>query len=179
MDNTETSGADPDAVTAAGAQPHGATQSDTGRGTVFHFSRDGRRLWVKPEGQGNTGPATALPVDSPDHAWPSARGLLAVSGAVTELFATLAEDEKLSPPVAEVVDSMRCLAAKLEEKKRLEEELAAVAAQIVIVEQVLHRHVREARDSEIKALEVCQARVQLMRELADSILGDKGAQKPA
>jgi len=44
---------------------------------------------------------------------------------------------------------------------------------------VLHRHVREARDSEIKALEVCQARVQLMRELADSILGDKSAQKPA
>ena len=148
---------------------------------VFHFGRDGRRLSIAEEDPKITGaPGVNRKRDALGAMASSKAGdLLAISNSVAELFSTLAENETLSPKVCDVVEGMRCLSVKLDEKKRLEEELAAVTAQIVIVEQVLHRHVREARDSEVKELEVCQARVQLMRELADSILGDKSAQKPA
>lgn len=164
----------------AGALQNGSAPTDAGKGTVFHFSRDGRRLKVKNDecGTAESFAVTASTADASVHLWSGAGSLLAASGAVAELFETLSEDEKLSPQLGELVESMRCLAAKLEEKKRLEEELVAVTAQIGIVEQVLQRHVREARDSEIKALVIRQTRVDLIDELAACILDEKGVRKP-
>jgi hypothetical protein len=175
VESEESGIADTVAKTVAGSQQSGPAQTDTAAGAVFHFSRDGRRIRVSSDDrvEGRPATVTAAPLDGSGHPLPSASGLLAASGAVTELFATLSEDQKLSPQVADVVESMRCLAVKLEEKKRLEDELAAVTAQIVIVEQVLQRHVRVARDSEIKALAMRQARAELIGELADSILYEK------
>lgn len=151
---------------------------NAGRAAVFHFSRDGRRLKVKNEDLEVVGTNAATVMPEVAQACLNGSGLLALSGVVTELFATLSEDEKLSPQVSDVVESMRCLAEKVGEKKRLEDELAAVTAQIVIVEQVLHRHVRLAHESEIRALATRQARVELMRELADCIMENKDLQKP-
>ncbi|NBR27433.1 MAG: hypothetical protein EBT83_03330 [Betaproteobacteria bacterium] len=164
----------------AAARLSDAAPVNAGRAAIFHFSRNGSRIKLRNEEPEAVAAVAAEAVpEAAQQAWPSASSLMAVSGAVKELFATLSEDENLSPQVADVVDSMRCLAAKIEEKTQLENELAAVNAQIVIVEQVLHRHVRAAHDSEIKALATRQARVELMRELANCILDNKDAQKPA
>ena len=102
LDTAETTAADPVALPAAGSQQREAAQEDAGRGTVFHFTRDGCRLKVKNEGEGDAGSVATVPADTSNQAWPNPSALLAVSGAVTDLFAKLAEDEKLSPQVAEV-----------------------------------------------------------------------------
>jgi len=156
-------------------EPKGGWSSDEDKspnGTadkVANFSRYGSRLRVleihgaDPETAKGSAPEEMAGLAMPGDA-------AAIGQSLDEMLAVLSAGDESGVAIREVSGTLRGLAALTAEKRRLDGELQTVIVQIASMQQLLERHVAAAGDSELRALEACKLRVDLVQELAASLL---------
>jgi hypothetical protein len=148
--------------------------------TVFHFSRFGNPLHISGfdtvDGDAAAVEDKSAPAAEPAQevaqgsATQSPLALLSFSTAIKEMFSALAIRDGQSNELQDVVESMRHLSVKLDEKQRLEEILGTVNAEIASLRNTLDERVLAAHELEKQALTASKVRVELMQELVSSLV---------
>ncbi len=143
---------------------------------VFHFNRNGKLLRIK--GIANTGgtddpvqagnPAGATE-EAPEPVFPNPLDLLSLSTAIREMFSTLSDGEP-SSELNDVVEIMRGLSVKLDERNRLKKTLQELDGEIHLTRNLLNEHILVAQECEKQSLATKKIRVDLMREIVSSLV---------
>jgi len=148
--------------------------------TIFHFSRFGNPLRISGVDTVDSDAAAVEDKSAPaaEPAQEVAQGfaaqsplaLLSFSTAIKEMFSALAIGDGQSNELQDVVESMRHLSVKLDEKQRLEEMLGSVNEEIACLRNTLDERVLAAHAMEKQALTASKVRVELMQELVSSLV---------
>jgi len=148
--------------------------------TIFHFSRFGNPLRISGVDTVDSDAAAVEDKSAPaaEPAQEVAQGfaaqsplaLLSFSTAIKEMFSALAIGDGQSNELQDVVESMRHLSVKLDEKQRLEEMLGSVNEEIACLRNTLDERVLAAHAREKQALTASKVRVELMQELVSSLV---------
>ena len=148
--------------------------------TIFHFSRFGNPLHISGfdtvDGDAAAVEDKSAPAAEPAQevaqgsATQSPLALLSFSTAIKEMFSALAIRDGQSNELQDVVESMRHLSVKLDEKQRLEEILGTVNEEIASLRDTLDERVLAAHAREKQALTASKVRVELMQELVSSLV---------
>jgi len=165
-----------DAGTGGGVSDSRTGEGGAGANSVFHFNRTGKVLRI----QGIDTAATECAADggqsgietefAPEPELPDPLDLISFSTAIREMFSTLSNGEEESSELNNVVESMRNLSVKLDERNRLRRILHDLNEEIVLIKQVLNERVLAAHESEKQALTTTKIRVDLMQEIVKSIV---------
>ncbi|MCX7143908.1 MAG: hypothetical protein NT123_23275 [Proteobacteria bacterium] len=147
-----------------------------GANSVFHFNRTGKMLRIKridaaERGGAADGGLSGIETESaPGPEMPDPLDLISFSTAIKEMFSTLSNSGEESSELNDVVESMRNLSVKLDERNRLRRILHDLNEEILLIKQVLNERVLAAHESEKKALTTTKIRVDLMQEIVKSIV---------
>ncbi len=148
--------------------------------TIVHFSRFGNPLHISGfdtvDGDAAAVKDKSAPAMEPaqevaqEAAAQGPLALLSFSTAIKEMFSALAIRDGHSNELRDVVESMRHLSVKLDEKQRLEEILSSVNEEIASLRNTLDERVLAAHELEKQALTASKVRVELMQELVSSLV---------
>ena len=151
-------------------------EGGTGANSVFHFNRAGKMLRIKGIDEAKTDSAAdggLIGIETelaPEPELPDPLDLISFSTAIKEMFSTLSNSGEESSELSDVVESMRNLSVKLDERNRLRRILFDLNEEILLIKQVLNERVLAAHESEKKALTTTKIRVDLMQEIVKSIV---------
>ena len=160
-------------------------EGGTGANSVFHFNRAGKMLRIKGIDEAKTDSAAdggLIGIETelaPEPELPDPLDLISFSTAIKEMFSALSNSGEESSELSDVVESMRNLSVKLDERNRLRRILFDLNEEILLIKQVLNERVLAAHESEKQALTTTKIRVDLMQEIVKSIVasGDDSGMK--